>query len=62
MYFDLPLEQLKKYKPDRSEPRDFKKFWEQTLKESCSFPLQAQFEYVETGINRLDVYDVTFNG
>jgi cephalosporin-C deacetylase len=62
MYFDLPLEQLKMYKPERSVPGNFVAFWEQTLTESRCFPLQAQFEYVKTGINRLDVYDVTFNG
>lgn len=59
---DLPLEQLKSYKPERAEPVDFRSFWETTLEGARAFPLEPQFELVETGLNQLDVFDVTFNG
>ena len=62
MLFDLPLEELKKYKPERSEPKDFDAFWARTLAESRAFPLDARFELVETGMTLVDTYDVTFNG
>jgi cephalosporin-C deacetylase len=62
MLFDLPLEQLKIYKPDRPEPDDFDEFWSQTLSETRQYPLDAGFELVNTGLKLVDVFDVTFNG
>jgi cephalosporin-C deacetylase len=62
MYFDLPLEQLKIYKPERNEPDDFNAFWEQTLISARSYPLTAQFSVLETGLRNVDVFDITFNG
>jgi cephalosporin-C deacetylase len=62
MLFDLPLEELKKYRPERSEPRDFDAFWARTLAEARQFPLDARFEPVETGMTLIDTFDVTFNG
>jgi cephalosporin-C deacetylase len=61
-FFDLPLEQLRTYKPDRKEPADFDTFWQHTLDEARSFPLNAQFEPVDMGLRTLDSFDVTFNG
>jgi len=62
MIFDLPLEQLQIYKPERSEPADFDSFWSRTLAEARSFPLDARFEAVETGLKLVEAFDVTFNG
>ena len=62
MNFDLPLDQLKTYKPQRSEPADFVDFWSGTLAEARRFPLDARFEPVDTGLKLVDTFDVTFNG
>ncbi len=62
MLFDLPLEELKKYLPERTEPKDFDAFWARTLAEAQSFPLDARFELVDTGLTQVDTYDVTYNG
>ena len=62
MFFDLPLEELQKYRPARSEPTDFDAFWARTLIEARAFPIDARFELVETGMTLVDTYDVTFNG
>ncbi len=62
MLFDLPLDQLKLYKPDRPEPTDFDQFWSQTLAETRQFPLDARFNPVKTWLKLVDVFDVTFNG
>jgi cephalosporin-C deacetylase len=62
MIFDLPLEELKKYKPERSEPKDFETFWSRTLAEARQFPLNARFEPVETGLKLIKTFDVTYNG
>src|SRR5512139_2687770 len=62
MFFDLPLEELKTYLPPRTEPADFDAFWQQTLKEARSFPLDAKFEPIDAGLALIDAYDVTYNG
>lgn len=62
MLFDLPLEQLKTYKPEREEPSDFDNFWKETLEETYKYPLDPIFNKVNAGLKLVDVYDVTFNG
>lgn len=62
MLFDLPLEQLQTYLPPRQEPADFDAFWQQTLAAARQYPLNAQFEPVQTGLKLVDVFDVTFAG
>jgi cephalosporin-C deacetylase len=62
MLFDLPLEQLKTYLPDRTEPVNFDAFWSQTLAETRQFPLEARFIPVESGLTLVEVFDVTYNG
>jgi cephalosporin-C deacetylase len=61
-FFDMPLEQLQAYKPERSEPADFDAFWKQTLDEARADPLNARFERVDYGLTLFETYDVTFNG
>jgi len=62
MLFDMPLKQLKTYLPPREEPPDFDAFWQQTLAEARSFPLDAVFEPVDYGLRTVETFDVTFNG
>jgi cephalosporin-C deacetylase len=62
MYFDLPLEELKTYQPQRSEPDDFDAFWRETLEEARRYPLDAHFYPVDYGLRGLETYDVTFSG
>jgi len=62
MYFDMPLEQLRTYRPARTEPEDFDAFWAETLAQARTFPLEARFERVETGLRLVEVFDVTYNG
>jgi len=62
MIFDLPLEQLQKYLPNRVEPADFDDFWSKTLADAHQYPLDAVFEPVEMGLKLVEAYDVTFRG
>lgn len=62
MHFDMPLEQLKTYLPERDEPADFDEFWQATLCETQVFNLNAVFEPVDYGLSLLETFDVTFNG
>lgn len=60
--FDMPLEEMRAYKPARDEPDDFDAFWDQTLAEARSHELNAVFERADFGLATLDVYDATFSG
>ncbi len=62
MLFDLPLEQLKEYRPPRQEPEDFDDFWRETLSAARTHPLDVRAEAVDFGLASLETYDVTFNG
>ncbi|MFA6471698.1 MAG: acetylxylan esterase [Candidatus Latescibacterota bacterium] len=61
-YFDLSEEELKVYRPERTEPADFDAFWAATLAESRTFPLSAEFREVDFGLSSLETFDVTFSG
>ena len=62
MLFDLPLEELREYRPDVPEPGDFITFWETSLREARRFPLQATFVPFDSAMRLVETYDVTFNG
>jgi cephalosporin-C deacetylase len=61
-FFDLSLNELKAYCPDRAEPADFDSFWQSTLEEARTLPLNATFEQVDYGLVAQESFDVTFNG
>lgn len=61
-FYDMPLEQMRTYKPDPPPPADFDAFWQTTLDETRSHPLDARFEAADFGLHRVDTYDVSFNG
>ena len=61
-FFDLSLDELKTYCPDRQEPADFDMFWGSTLEEARAFSLDTIFEKVEYGLVAQETFDVTFNG
>jgi cephalosporin-C deacetylase len=61
-FFDMPLEKLQTYRPERVEPSDFDAFWQATLAQARESPLDTRFERVDYGLRALETYDVTFNG
>lgn len=60
--FDLPLDLLQEYLPERDEPADLDSFWAQTLAESRQYPLDAHFERFDSGLSLVETFDVTYNG
>ena len=60
--FDLPLDELERYLPDRAEPHDFDTFWTTTLAETRGHDLDARFTEVDAGFSQLITEDVTFAG
>lgn len=61
-FYDLPLEQLQAYKPERSEPLDFDAFWQATLSETRQHPLDARFTPLDCGLKVIEGFDVSFAG
>jgi Acetyl esterase (deacetylase) len=62
LLFDLPLAELRVYKPEREEPADFDAFWADTLADARRHDLAAVFEPIDAGLATIDVWDVTFAG
>lgn len=60
--FDLPVEELRTYRPDLPEPADFDAFWDRTLAEARTYPLDVQAVAVDSGLRLVEVHDVTFAG
>jgi cephalosporin-C deacetylase len=61
-FFDLSLDELKTYRPARTEPADFDAFWKFTLEEARAHPLNATFERVDYGLSAQEMFDVTYAG
>jgi len=60
--FALPLDQLRRYTSTVTPPADLQEFWDATLEEARTFPLNATFEPVENHLTVIDTFDVTFAG
>ncbi len=60
--FDMPLEELVQYRPERVEPADFDAFWAETLADAHRQAAPPIFERVNSGLKTVAVYDVTFSG
>ncbi|MHA7300819.1 acetylxylan esterase [Pseudarthrobacter sp. MDT1-22] len=60
--FDLSLDQLRGYTSRVTPPADLQDFWDATLDEARTFPLNAMFGPVENHLSVIDTFDVTFAG
>jgi cephalosporin-C deacetylase len=60
--FDLPLDELRAYRPGRSEPDDFDAFWAETLAMSRAACPEPTFTSVDTPLRTVTTFDVTFGG
>lgn len=60
--FDMPLSELETYLPPRREQADFDLFWARTVADTAAHPLDARFEPVESYLETVEVFDVTFAG
>jgi cephalosporin-C deacetylase len=62
MLTDLDEAGLWEYRSAYKAPADFDEFWRRTLAEADEIPLDVRIEPVDTGLETVDVYDVTFAG
>lgn len=60
--FDMPLEELRAYRPEREEPADFDDFWSGTLAAAREHPINVTIEPVDNGLRMVETFDVTFRG
>ena len=60
--FDLPLDELRAYLPERDEPADFDAFWRATLDEARTAARPPRFEPAYRELRAIETYDVTFTG
>ncbi len=62
MLVDLPLADLRNYRPEVAEPGDFADFWSRQLAAARAHQAEASFEPVDAKVQHADVFDVTFPG
>lgn len=62
MQFDLPLEELRRYRPSVDEPDDFDDFWARALSTAEAHPLDVEARPADSVVSALDVFDVRFTG
>ena len=60
--YDLPVEEMRSYRPEVAEPADFDQFWSSTLAETREHDLNLRVERVDAALRLVDVHDVTFAG
>ncbi|HEY7736783.1 MAG TPA: acetylxylan esterase [Candidatus Limnocylindrales bacterium] len=60
--FDLPLDELRGYRPPRDEPADFDAFWSSTIENSRRVRSETRFADVDTRLRTIRTADVTFSG
>ncbi|QJU55170.1 acetylxylan esterase [Herbiconiux sp. KACC 21604] len=59
---DLPLDELRQYRPEPPEVPGFDDFWASTLREARRVPMRPRLVEVDAGLPLLEVSDVTFPG
>lgn len=60
--WDLNPDQLASYSPEVAEPADFDEFWASTLAQARAHDLALRLEAVQTHLDLVEVFDVTFAG
>ncbi len=61
-FFDMPLEQLRAYRPEVTEPVDFDAFWSRTIAEARASAAVPVWTPVDTGLTEVEVVDVRIPG
>lgn len=61
-HFDMPLDELRAYRPVVREPNDFDSFWADTLHTSRQAGGEVVAVKLETRLRHIDTWDITFPG
>lgn len=60
--FDMPLAELRSYRPQVAEPDDFDEFWHATLAEARSLGGDVTLTPLATPLPNVEIFDMTFPG
>lgn len=60
--FDLPLDELREYRPHVTEPADFDAFWADTLTQSRDAGGDVTLVPIDVSLPGVEIYDMTFPG
>src|SRR5438552_3111388 len=60
--FDLPLEELRAYRPQVAEPTDFDEFWARTISEARAADWAPRVTRIKSVLTSVEVNDVEFAG
>ena len=60
--FDLPLDELRRYRSDAVAPADLHAFWVATFAEAAEHDLDVTFTPERSGLVAVETYDVVFRG
>ena len=60
--FDLTPDELRRYRPEVTEPADFDAFWSRTLEEARHLVHPATLTRVGSPLRLLEVFDLEFSG
>jgi cephalosporin-C deacetylase len=61
-WYDMPIEEMRTYRPDLRVPADLDRFWSETLAKAGEHELDATFVPVVSGLTVVRTFDVTFSG
>lgn len=61
-HFDMPLDDLRLYRPARDEPDDFDAFWQRTLEQAGTHRLAPLFQPHDAALSTVEVLNVAFSG
>jgi cephalosporin-C deacetylase len=61
-YIDMPLDELRVYKPAQTKELDFEMFWERTKRESKGQPLNAEVIAVNYPVEQVNIFEVYYDG
>jgi cephalosporin-C deacetylase len=61
-YQDMPLAEMRSYRPKLAAPADLDRFWSATLAAARAHALDVTFRPVDSGLTVIDTYDVTYAG
>ena len=59
---DMPLEQLRQYKPSLYREQDFDSFWDSTIKDALRQPINAELVPYDLPAKNLECFAVRFDG
>ena len=61
-HFDLPLDELRTFRPQLHRPADLREFWQTTLDDALAYDLDVTFTPYDSPLRTVEVLDVSFRG